>query len=378
MAGLLGTVRGRFALAVSGVLVVGALLWQLADDRRDGVLTAATLAALGFVLLFLLLTEVVGRSNPNPERRKYGYLEVLIGTDGYASTSKVVVWLWTLLLGIALVVLSGIVWFGNLTQGEAFGDEWNSYLLLLGGPFASAVVAKGLNQGRPQSQSGHVTSAASSRALGSAALGADGTRRPGTDGESPRLVDLGRSSSGDSSLADTQYVAFSLVAMVYFVGALMHNLVLYGRSETDAIRLPEIPSALLGLTSLAALTYVGAKAVDRGGLRLVRVLPDRVEPGDSIEVTLVNAAQALTQGTVTLIFSDTHGRTAETLAPLRPPEREGAVTTVRSGVPARPGSYRLVVVTPEGTTAAHEVVVRERGDGDGPAGAPAHPASRTG
>jgi len=358
-----GRTRALLAAALLALPALGFVRWWAAPTEQGTDLMWSSLVAGLFLLLFLALTEMVGQSNPNAERRRYGYLEVLIGTDGYASTSKAVVWLWTLLFAAALVMLSGTVWFGGLSAEEAFGEEWNSYLLLLGGPFASAVLAKGITLSRPQAQSGNISSAASTGALSTAAVAPAGTTGAnatvGPAGGSPSLADLGRSSSGDSSLADTQYVVFSLVAMIYFLGAFLRNLATYGAGEatSGSIELPEIPSALLGLTSLAALTYVGAKVVDRSGLRLVSILPSPVAAGGTVEISVVNASQTLTQGTVTIMFTTDDGAPVATLAPLAAPTRDGAVTTLQTTVPPTAGGYRVVVVTPEGSTTPYGITV---------------------
>jgi hypothetical protein len=67
--------------------------------------------------------------------------------------------------------------------------------------------------------------------------------------------------NGDTDLVDTQYVLFTAVAVAYFVGTLVMTTIDYLHGSRTDVGLPEIPSALLGLTSLSALTYVGNKTV---------------------------------------------------------------------------------------------------------------------
>jgi hypothetical protein len=67
--------------------------------------------------------------------------------------------------------------------------------------------------------------------------------------------------NGDTDLVDTQYVLFTAVAVAYFVGTLVVTTVDYLHGSRATVGLPEIPSALLELTSLSALTYVGNKTV---------------------------------------------------------------------------------------------------------------------
>ena len=76
------------------------------------------------------------------------------------STSKTVIYVWTFVFASALVIMTSMVVFGHLKPDEAFhtGSNWDAYLLLLGGPFASAVIAKGIvsyqTQQDPTSKSG--------------------------------------------------------------------------------------------------------------------------------------------------------------------------------------------------------------------------------
>src|SRR5262249_44955092 len=76
---------------------------------------------------------------------------VLIGADGRVSTSKTMATLWTAALAYMLIVMGLIAAFTN-AQGDntSPGDILNAlisptstlYLVLLGGPFAAAVLAK--------------------------------------------------------------------------------------------------------------------------------------------------------------------------------------------------------------------------------------------
>lgn len=339
---LIGRRRAFLALGLLLPPVLGAVVWTAQEGRREFDLALSCCVVVVFLIGFLALTELVGQTNPNAKRAAFGYLEVLIGADGYASTSKAVAWLWTLVFAGALLVLSGMTWFSELTAEEAFGQDWNSYLLLLGGPYASAVLAKGIVTGKSGTQAASTTEAASSSVVGTA---------PDTAPDGPQVSDLATGSSGDTSLPDTQYVVFSLVAIVYFVGALVNALNDYAGERSDVIQLPAIPEALLGLTSLAALTYVGAKVVARNGLRLVSVTPDQATSGTVIQVMVVNASAALTAGMVTVFFRDDTGSVMAPVSPSLDPTRVGAVTTFSVTVPGlTAGAYTLVVSTPDGST----------------------------
>lgn len=251
-------------------------------------------------------------------------------------------WLWTLVFASALVLLSGMVWFSDLDVKAAFGEDWDAYLLLLGGPFASAVLAKGIVVAKSEDQAVNTTDAASANVMGAA---------PDTAQGGPTVADLAKSGSGDTSLPDTQYVVFSLVAIAYFVGAFIAALNDFAANREDAIHLPAIPPAMLGLTSLAALTYVGAKAVAKNGLRLVSVTPAQAAAGDDIKIMVVNAAPALTAGMINVYFRDEADKVADTRSPAADPERVGAVSSFDVVVPSLPAApYKLVVTTPDGST----------------------------
>lgn len=203
----------------------------------------------------------------------------------------------------------------RLTATAAFGGNWNSYLLLLGAPFASAVVAKGIGSARVGSDPGVKTSTAAASAAAMA------TAHQTTDAPSP--ADAVRNDAGETDLVDSQYVVFSLVAVLYFLGAYVLNLSRFVRLDpcttahpqncAAGIALPEIPAALLGLTSLAALTYVGQKAVEHGGLRVVTVTPSPVKANGTLTITLTNLS-VTTRDSVSVVFT-ARDKTAEHAPP---------------------------------------------------------------
>lgn len=202
---------------------------------------------------------------------------------------------WTLVLAASMMFLSALVWFGNLTAEAAFGEDWDAYLLLLGGPFASAVLAKGITAGK-------VSAGAIAKTPTDEAAATVQTTAAPAPGE-PKAADLVSNDSGEISVPDTQYVIFTLVAIAYFVGALGVQVVDYAKGAATQITLPVIPSALLGLTSLAALTYVGSKAVERDGVWMVTVGPDDPKVSGDLTVTLVNVRAGASIGNVSLIWT---------------------------------------------------------------------------
>lgn len=181
---------------------------------------------------------------------------MILGADGRVSTGKTVVFFWTLTFAAALTLLAAQVCWGELTVAQGFGAgaSRDAYFLFLGGPFAAAVLAKGITAGRVSDDQ---TTKSSTSDRSDSALPTTNVSRNAT------VADVVTDDSGSTDLVDVQYTIFSFVAIVYFIGAMAANAISYGRDpgHTNLIGLPEIPAALLGLTSLAALTYVGNKAV---------------------------------------------------------------------------------------------------------------------
>ena len=329
----------------------GALSWGVAHGKAD--LVAAFVVVMVFMLaVFLVLASVAdpvdfGSSQKTPAKlwaRMSGWMRLTIGDDERFSTSKMMVVLWTLVFAAALTFLSVMVWSGRLTQDQAFGQEWSPYLLLLGGPFAAAVLAKSITSSK---SSGGEKSTASETSLGAVAS---------TD-------------TGTLSLPDTQYSIFTLVAIVYFVGAFLARIRAYAIRTADCVAdpaaagctvaLPEIPAALLGLTSLAALTYVGAKAVTTEVARILSVLPENVRASaKDLVVKLINAPQGLRQEQVIVKFTLSSDKNIQYLqTPNSAVTTLGAVATFTVEAPPDPGTYDVVVSLPSAETAPHSETV---------------------
>ena len=138
--------RGWRLTVTFGLGVVG-LLWavlELAHLEGEGNVERypywALLAASLMYLAAFGILEHVG-SNGAPNRAQYGWVALLIGADGRLSTSKTQAVLWTVILATVIVFLAGIVAFGPGSGPDLFDDtHWEQYLVLLGGPFAAAVV----------------------------------------------------------------------------------------------------------------------------------------------------------------------------------------------------------------------------------------------
>ncbi len=160
-------------------------------------------------------------------RDKGGLVGFIIGKDNRLSTSKLQIILWTI-----AVVFAFFFFLFQILRGAASNSAFSSldptYLLLLGGPFAAAVLAKATTVSKTS----------------------DGTVQQ-VPASNPTASDVATDHSGDPAIADTQFLLFNLVALTYFAFALAKN----------PAALPTIPATLVGLTSVSALTYLGNKVV---------------------------------------------------------------------------------------------------------------------
>ena len=178
--------------------------------------------ACGLVLLVALFTALSIGAKTFPG--------LLMGADQRLSTSKSIALAWTVIVGWFLTTTVIVV----LASGGQFGQKLQplseTYYLLLGGPFAALVLAKGITATRT----------------------ANGTliKSSGSGGIKPG--DLINNDSGTPDLPDFQFALFNLVVLAYvLVEFILH---------TDR-GLPVIPNALAALTSVSALAYTTNKAM---------------------------------------------------------------------------------------------------------------------
>jgi hypothetical protein len=232
-------------------------------------------AAIGFLIAWgLVLASVVKGDSSQTNLEWFGHLTavlalvlitialvvlgldpkgLVVGKDNRVSTSKLQALIWTYALAAALLSLVVANWAGAEKGYEALLKEGlkDEYLLLLGGPFAAAVAAKAIITAK--ADSGQVTK---------------------TEG-TPELSQAVSDDTGNADLVDMQYLLFNFVALSFFVGAFVTQ-------ANDG--LPEIPDVLVGLTGVAAATYVTNKAVLSEAPTLLRIVPWVSSVGE--EVTL--------------------------------------------------------------------------------------------
>ena len=225
--------RGRWRVrALLALLVLAATSWLLVVPAAMAAAHASTTSApaaravrwgfligLGIDAAVLIVGRLFGaRVN-----------RLFVGFDGRVSTSKTIAAIWTLVVAAALF---GMVYANLLNHPQALNNlssgSVGQYAVLFGGPLGAAILAKGI-----------VTSQVND----------DPTiKTPGT----ASAIDLIANDQGDVDLGDFQYVLFNGLALFYVVSTLLH---------APLNGLPHIPDVLLGLTGVAAVGYVGKKAL---------------------------------------------------------------------------------------------------------------------
>lgn len=207
--------------------------------------------------------------------RDGGLLSFIRAKDGRLSTSLLQVGLWTFAVSSALVYFIFFAFYSPDHEAtfkaalRATGDDSlpEEYLLLLGGPFAAAVIAR--------------------MTTGAKVNDKELQKVPGN----AKLLDVIADDDAQANLVDAQFLIFNLVALTWFAVELI--------SKPTVI--PTIPWLLVGLTSTSAIAYSAAKSV--AGNRPVvtsvtRYLEEApagtgaIRPGDFVEIEGVNFVPA--------------------------------------------------------------------------------------
>jgi hypothetical protein len=171
---------------------------------------------------------------------------LLVGTDNRVSTSKTTAALWTIIL-IYFIASMALI-FGRQQDKYRLLIQSISplYLVLLGGPFAAAVLAKGI--------------------VSSAVANQQTQKGQGT----PTLGDVFSDDDGNTDLIDTQYIAFNI---------LVAAIVVFQFASHPGFGAPVIPNFLAALTGTSAVAYIVNKAVTTGNApSITQLTPSRVRP----------------------------------------------------------------------------------------------------
>jgi hypothetical protein len=248
--------------------IVSVVFWARSPDDAAHIWRSLGLAFSVLLIGALALTLI---------DKDYGIWRAIVGMDRRVSTSQLQTFLWTVLVGFILVYFSGRTWFDHLpglfdgfvpgTTTDA-APAWDDYLILLGGPFAALVAARGILTAKIQS------------GVVQKSIAADG---------SASVAQAVTNDAGKIDLVDTQYLLFNIVALGY---------VIIGFASTD--RLPAIPSLLLALTGSSAAAYVLNKSVQNNAPSITSVTPSTVRPGETVIVSGVNFRPAGVAGPPTV------------------------------------------------------------------------------
>lgn len=192
-----------------------------------------------------------------------GLVAYVRGKDNRLSTSLTQVALWTIAISTTLLYFITLDWSSSediYNLSTTIGATWDKfpeeYLLLLGGPFAAAIIARmsigsKVEQGRLQKVEANET----------------------------KLRQVVTDDDGNGNLVDAQFLVFNLVALTAFTFGLVEH--------PDS--LPSLSPILVGLTSVSALSYTASKAAEANQpvvRSVIRYLNEGagIRPGDLVEV----------------------------------------------------------------------------------------------
>ena len=202
-----------------------------------------------------VLPPSIGEKQPTEKVRKQQrtwLAAIIVGADHRTSTSKTVAFAWTLAVAWGLLSLVFALWLGDDTGWEAqkqvdFQDE---YLLLLGGPYAAAVLAKAITSSRSETKS---------------------EAEPG-DARPAQLISDDR---GDAELGDLQYTLFNAIALLFFVGAFI------GDTEHG---FPDLPTLMTGLALTSVAGYSAKKFLSAATPKMTSVVPPTAPPEGDLQI----------------------------------------------------------------------------------------------
>lgn len=200
--------------------------WEFARPAAEGLVYAILLTVFGLLALSLLF------------KADGGLRHFLIGGDGRFSTAQTQAALWTVAVFFLLAHL-----LLRRTPGK-FDQLDETYLLLLGGPYAAWVIGGAITRGKLSSQ--------------------DVQR---VESPETQVRDLISDDDGRASLTDAQFFFFSLLALVGVFVAF----------AKDPSKLPDIPPGLALLTTAGSLVYLGKKSVDNNAPSIFSI--SRVDSG---------------------------------------------------------------------------------------------------
>jgi hypothetical protein len=177
---------------------------------------------------------------------------IIVGIDNRSSTSKTIAFAWTLAVAWGLLSLIVAVWFGDHRPWDKQVDLGlqEEYLLLLGGPFAAAVLAK-------------------------YAVSSEGDAKTTAPVGEAKPSELVNNDEGRTDLGDFQYVLFNVIALAFFLGDFVGDL-----DEG----FPVLPAVLTGLALTSVAGYSAKKLLAQAAPTLTSVVPAAAPPTETIHV----------------------------------------------------------------------------------------------
>jgi hypothetical protein len=176
---------------------------------------------------------------------------LVIGADNRTSTSKTVALAWTYAILFGLFAIVVAKWIGDETGYQSLVDKGvrEEYWLLLGGPYAAAIASKYATTSQDQ-----------------------GSGKTSGTIDGANVAQLVTNDQGNGDLGDFQYVAFNLVALLFFLGTFIPHL-------NDG--LPELPRVLTGLALTSAGAYSAKKFLQQAPPTLSSLLPTSTPLGSA-------------------------------------------------------------------------------------------------
>ena len=228
-------------------VVEGDAEFELADGSRRTVTHGTVIPEDQLSHIAQTNQQVVTR-----ERRRSALGAIVVGKDHRTSTSKTVVFAWTVAVAFGLLSLLIAVWLGDHEPWDVQVERGlqEEYLLLLGGPFAAAILAKYAATTQDDVK----------------------TDAPVGNADASQLVN---DNEGNADLGDFQYVFFNLIALAFFLGDFIGDL-------SDGF--PVLPAILTGLILTSTGGYAAKKLIAQAAPTMGTVTPSSAPPKTDIQI----------------------------------------------------------------------------------------------
>jgi hypothetical protein len=235
----------------------GSTAQKAAEAGRWSLLIALAFLVVGVPLIAWATSwvwwQLAGRKHDAQRPSLAWGRSLVVGADNRASTSKTAALAWTYTLAGALLSFLVARWLGYSQAFDKLSAQGlnTQYAVLIGGPIGAAILAKGIVSAQVESGS---------------------SLKPESETTSP--AQLVQGDNGQTDLGDVQYLLFNIVALAFFYGEIL---------RAPAAGLPNIPEVLVGLTSVAAVGFVGKKTL-AGPAAIGEVTPSAATVGSEVTI----------------------------------------------------------------------------------------------